>query len=1283
MSFPSRDLSLLALAVRQDMPVDPAQPTRVSDGIHLRWSFSKDRGFPWFGYYLFRRRSPATESLGWDGVHETLPPQTLNGPLRFTEGGLSSEQPLILSRATIAGEGLGLAASGGASLRFETEATEVAGEVSLELEASAGFAGTVAVTGYFGSQVVEQLSLAGVPGQRMVVRLAAPSLTALEIGSAAVLLLRLRYRPRFARITEGWEPLGECEYPICLPVAATAYVCPGRPADRLAAVDLARRRIHRLTYPPPPGLNLGAIDDALTALVTAGPPSKMFEVATPPSAAGGAGASAEGRLLDSLLVAAMHPAVAAALGLYHLDRDVDTETSWDYLLLADHGSPMAPVLGDLQRARDWIDQHPDAFQRFAGADPFPEIDREILFGKRLAPDPAVTPPASVSLFSLAAAPRHGPASTASPSIAGTAGVGWEVSARLAAAHAPVLHHVRRCELGNDEHATAMPAGWAGWHLLTRHAPLVAASPASTSASDAPPPTDWPASPPRYLDSELEEGWYAYRVTGVDLFGRFSAPTTAGPLRLLNRTPPPPPAVEAVLLDPDDPWRVSDRTVEDWRLQHPDVVGLRVAWTWTIEQRATAPDTKEFRIYWQPGRPNARVGRTLAVRELSATESEVATDIPNALGADAWAGAQLWIGNQPFPVVRSGATLMLSLRVSNLGPRFDVRPPIARPCSVLVPAGHPFYVDYRQPARWRSRIYAVGVEEREPKVDLLLSTDHDGRELRGEHATVSGGRATLGLTAGALARLSPWLDHISFDGIAGQPEDGYPIAVVDEARCAVSFDGGPGLAGDLQWKIGRPCWRYLRCLPAPDVAAGEPFAIGVEQPVLYAQVGLTAADGRPYMGDDPGRDGSPWGARPGNESAVGPPATVFRVLRDRPPTPEVWEGAESLRASPPDYYGLSSFSVRWRPRAGYRSHVLRALDRAVIAADRKAGRIGALEHQLSPEAQQRLPSGWRTVAPELDLFYAGDRTDADYLGLSNRALRVLASLPGNEVAFTQITLAPLDADDSALLDRRGPDDGPDYVPDPETWRSWLDTSLPGYGTNRYFYRLLFADGAHNRGMLSAAGPPVRLWGVPPATPKVERIVGGDRRVELRWRCGPAFGGQHDEVWIFRTTNREAARHVDFMERVARVPGAQRSWVDPTSSSPPPPVWQHLFYRLVAVAGQPDVEDGRWEPSAPSDIAVARAFDATPPAAARWGQPTFNAATRVAELRWTLPDPNARALLERRRPEAEVDWRSLTGWLPPGQSSFSDTTREDGVSYEYRLRVRGAGGGSVVTAAMERI
>jgi len=54
MPLQSSDLVMVGLGVQGDIPPDAVQPPLL-DGIHLRWSFARHLGFPWYGFTLFRR----------------------------------------------------------------------------------------------------------------------------------------------------------------------------------------------------------------------------------------------------------------------------------------------------------------------------------------------------------------------------------------------------------------------------------------------------------------------------------------------------------------------------------------------------------------------------------------------------------------------------------------------------------------------------------------------------------------------------------------------------------------------------------------------------------------------------------------------------------------------------------------------------------------------------------------------------------------------------------------------------------------------------------------------------------------------------------------------------------------------------------------------------------------------------------------------------------------------------------------------------------------------------
>ena len=52
MPIQSDELTMVWLGVEHDAPVEAVQPA-LPDGVHLRWMFRRDRGFPWYGYGYF------------------------------------------------------------------------------------------------------------------------------------------------------------------------------------------------------------------------------------------------------------------------------------------------------------------------------------------------------------------------------------------------------------------------------------------------------------------------------------------------------------------------------------------------------------------------------------------------------------------------------------------------------------------------------------------------------------------------------------------------------------------------------------------------------------------------------------------------------------------------------------------------------------------------------------------------------------------------------------------------------------------------------------------------------------------------------------------------------------------------------------------------------------------------------------------------------------------------------------------------------------------------------
>jgi hypothetical protein len=133
MPFNQDKLSLLALVIRDDQPVDPAQPP-LPDGLHLRWAPGQEVGFPWYGFYLFRRESRPSRSRCLSAELARLRPGTTRSLLLETAlGGLRSAKPLALTDVFPPSAQVEVDLDQGAPLRFELPAGVEARRVDVQI----------------------------------------------------------------------------------------------------------------------------------------------------------------------------------------------------------------------------------------------------------------------------------------------------------------------------------------------------------------------------------------------------------------------------------------------------------------------------------------------------------------------------------------------------------------------------------------------------------------------------------------------------------------------------------------------------------------------------------------------------------------------------------------------------------------------------------------------------------------------------------------------------------------------------------------------------------------------------------------------------------------------------------------------------------------------------------------------------------------------------------------------------------------------------------------------
>jgi hypothetical protein len=1168
-----------------------------------------------------------------------------------------------------------------------------------------------------GGLVVADQTVHGQPSEVVKVTLSADSISGVEVSGGEAALVDLCFYFVSQDAKTGWDVVPDFKYPMCLPVRHTHYPCSPHPTNLPASEGLA---LARVLYGPQgvwAGSPFAELHKQLVDLVEDGPAglpmaqqnSLVAGTATPPDPEVDPPQMLSQYPLDLVLIAALHPAMAQMFGLYWADRSVPPSQPFDYLIVADHtgaGSKNpAKVLSVIQ------------------TEGFINLDGYIVFDKRMQPAPPLAVPDDVRCYALPGttiATEDGVLLDAT----NNAGLHWDLELLAPGVIKPggaLMYIIWRDERSN----AAAPAATGPYKLVTPDPVLVGEPVIPPGLTPARPP-DWPPFPLHYIDSGLADGWYSYRVSGIDIFGRHS-PNSAdarwfqwtpepqprpwyyqnppadsvihpSAVRLLDKMGPPPPhAVEAYALDPADPTLLRDAVYDDWfdtlsNAEQENLIGLRVRWRWTEAHMRQAPDTREFRIYMQPDYLNSLVGRITGAAPASATETNVQTDIANTHGADAYTGAWLRIGANAFSVIGSNGATPLILRVKNIGAADEVVPPASAACTLTIPRvyntgsvsvvrGSTLVTGTN--TRWTVHLVGMTFKVVDEFAVYRIAAVNSQTELvlDRSYAESDGARLPYGI------RFPLFTDFT----VPLLWQERFYVVPYDE-HVTVTVDGA-----------GRPLRKYQLIIPVEGdaVRTGLQLATSLTVPVRYAHVGVSAADNKQHTTDDPQWATGNWGGpdRFGNEGPVSVPSKIFVVRRTPPPAPTVPADSERVFASRADYHSRSFYTYRWVPSASLTTHIFRALDYTLYQTDWE--RRAADSSDLDPNQTERFPSEWdaakrEQVADELNHLntfnHDADKADAMsyYRALSNDGLRALAALRGNERAFVQLTIMPLDPDETANANRLGPDNPADYVIDPSL-RAHIDT-LDGRSSNRYFYRAAYVDGAHNRGPLSLSSPPVWLPDVvAPRTPVVTRMTGGDREITLRW----ASNREPDlaEYRVYRAESERDARDLRMMTLVHTAPVT----ADDISTPPVEVVWTDTgvtglvtyYYRLAAADAVGNV-------STPSRAFSGRAYDYGPPAEPVWersewvkldaggGEHAFSESDAslapAVALVFTITQSNVIAIVQRQN----GIWSSVTAWQKnPAHDeaagvrrfTFYDRTADPGAPQRYRARLMTAAGVSL--------
>ena len=974
--------------------------------------------------------------------------------------------------------------------------------------------------------------------------------------------------------------------------------------------------------------------------------------------------------LDMILLGTLNPAIAQMSGLYWIDRTADPAETYDYLIVGDyHGVAQL---------------NPDNMLALIQQSGFSNVDGSIVYNLRMAQAPALPSPEKLEVYALPGSTRRNEIGAVEEAV-NNAGLRWNLNKTELGVLLPgraVLYHVWRANLGNG----ATPSLPVRFDLITKNWPVLV----TDAANALPPSPDWPQFPLHALDNALSDGWYSYQVSGIDIFGRHTPNSVAGvwrqwapapeprpwyyvdppsaavihptAIRLLTKTAPPPPtATEAFALDPADPTVIKDAVYTQWwtRLNNAswyqslsehekkNLIGLRVRWQWPQSHMEQAPHTREFRIYYQDGSLNAVLGNTKTVTPAGSSESDVATDIPNTGPVDGYAGTALYAGADAFVVVGSYAESPLRVRVRNVGPNNDIAPPANVPCTIATP---PVYAAGLATVANGSRVVTgEGTGWTTSLEGMLFQIATDDRSYRIASVT----------SQSQLVLDEPYASASKGDRIYGIRHPRF-VDYSAPSSWGTRFFVVPL---DQHWTPGtdaadQPVRNYEIILPVPGEALhdGVPLAPSRSEPIVYAHVGVSAADDKSYTADDPKWTG-PWGGRAGNEGRVGPAARIFRVLREAPQAPMLPAMPERMFATRADQSGASFYTFRWQPLPGTMTHVFRGFDEAVFQVDwaqrprppfdpAKIFPDETIDPRWSAAKRQQV----ETELNQLNTFGhdAGgtEQVFNYYRALSADALRVLAGLPGNDAAFTQVTTTPLDPDDPNNTNRRGPDDTDDFqIGDPANplaspnLRLFIDT-LDGRTTNRYFYRAAYVDTAHNVSALTLAAAPVYLHdGLAPERPVLLEPLSGNKTITVRWIANAEHDLDH--YLLFRTDSSQAAQNVTLMTLHGQIGKDATSDAMQFVDSVPPRI--KFYYRLVAV-------DASGNSSAASDLVAGQAYQ-SPPERPTLAPPVWDATHRKVTLTWSASNPTLESRLERRLHGGAI-WVAASGWLTPGHYTHED-------------------------------
>lgn len=535
----------------------------------------------------------------------------------------------------------------------------------------------------------------------------------------------------------------------------------------------------------------------------------------------------------------------------------------------------------------------------------------------------------------------------------------------------------------------------------------------------------------------------------------------------------------------------------------------------------------------------------------------------------------------------------------------------------------------------------------------------------EHEKITCGGVTYSINGNTGGSTS----DISIEKLANPPESGIAVTIAltkmtsdggeavdysDKANWMASVGGTAiGSLSDEVYEV------YLEEPDFPEPAFKTDAGEVEDEKTRYAQIGVSTHT-------------------PDGESAVSSPASIMAIYRT-PPEVQTFEDSEGLSATKADYFGKSTFYLRWDKvsDSGVKYDVYRTMDQTLLMVDKSNRDAGIRDSSY----YDGFLSGFETdagiaLSPEQIIAFKED--DPDYTAFNNNMLKALANIPDNISTFSKLNDEPIKQDGEAYQNRITdiPEPGDSAGAVDSTKLLYGDDTLDGLGNNKYFYRLRSMDENGNLSDFSMATFPVSTpESYVPTPTTITSINGGNKYIRVKWAVAP--NAPIVGYLLYKTDDAKKAGDRRRMQRLegaidsdylVEVPEELPDNFEYTDATVSPGTT--YYYGLVSVSLD---DEGAPIYSRMCDVKSARATDLSPPLPPPWVSASWNAAEDAVDMEWEVATAGSQYLIQRRSASSSASWTTISEWLQDDINTFSDETLSPDDDYNFRIKVRNSTGG----------